>query len=490
MGEKSVGVKILEGKRVAILVESEYIPEEIRAYKSHFAKLGASVDIMSKLWGNDSISFVSDVDEPGKELETMEVNIDFDDVDLNDYAAVIMSACYTSVRLRYFIPPDGEAIDPEQTKTASAVQFFVKAMKNPNIVKGALCHGLWLLTPVPSLLRGRRIICHEVVLSDIANAGGVYVPDKSGVVVDGDLVTGRSKNEVIPFIDAIAAQVCKPKSKRKKGPKKVLTVVSEWGYWGEELVGPIEELDSAGYEPVIFTPKGKRPHVLPPSADSTYIDPPLGRTVVSPEMEAKVKAFEASTRLDNPLSIEDIAPQSPYYSSENYLRELEDYYHKLEDMESKLCEYAAILLVGGSGAIVDMANNQRLNDVILAFYRMDKPIAAECYGVSCLAFARDVRNRRSIIWGKRITGHPVEYDYKDGTGFVGVDFNMGPPPYPLEYILRDATGPKGEYISNVGNRTSVIVDYPFISSRSTASSVLCGKKLVECLDKGLRRFGW
>ena len=24
---------------------------------------------------------------------------------------------------------------------------------------------------------------------------------------------------------------------------------------------------------------------------------------------------------------------------------------------------------------------------------------------------------------------------------MGTDFNMGPPPYPLEYILRDATAP-------------------------------------------------
>jgi hypothetical protein len=67
---------------------------------------------------------------------------------------------------------------------------------------------------------------------------------------------------------------------------------------------------------------------------------------------------------------------------------------------------------------------------------------------------------------------------------------MGPPPYPLEYILRDAVGPDGEYIGNVGNRTSCIVDYPFITSRSTPDSILCGEKLVEALENGLKRFGW
>ena len=148
------------------------------------------------------------------------------------------------------------------------------------------------------------------------------------------------------------------------------------------------------------------------------------------------------------------------------------------------------MIVGGSGPIVDLANNQRVHDIILSFLKVDKPVGAECYGVACLAFAREWENRKSIIWGKHVTGHCKEYDYKDGTGFLGADFNMGPPPYPLEYILRDAVGPDGQYHGNVGNRTSVIVDYPFITSRSTASSYLCGEKMVECLKKGLRRFGW
>lgn len=272
--------------------------------------------------------------------------------------------------------------------------------------------------------------------------------------------------------------------------KKILVILSEYGYWGEELVGPLAATDRAGYETVFMTPTGRRPEPLPPSMDSGYIDPPLGRPVVSPEMAEKVRAMDKSSRLDNPLSLKGLFPERPYLSAPKYLNELETYYHALEDSTEKLADYAALLIVGGSGPIVDLVNNQRLHDVILAFVKMDRPIAAECYGVTCLAFARDVRDRKSIVWGKRVTGHPIEYDYKDGTGFLHTDLNMGPPPYPLEFILRDATGPDGEYIGNVGNRTSVIVDYPFITSRSTASSVLCGDKLVEVLERGLRRFGW
>jgi len=272
--------------------------------------------------------------------------------------------------------------------------------------------------------------------------------------------------------------------------KKVLIVLSEHGYWGEELVGPLEILDNSKYEAILATPTGKRPHNLPVSTNPDFIDPPLDRTVTTPEMAENVKRLDASSRLDNPLNIAAWIPERPYLSAKTYLRELERYYHNLEQIDDDIKEYRALLLIGGSGPIVDMANNQRAHDLILAFYRANLPIAAECYGVACLAFARDVRIRKNIIWGRHVTGHPIEYDYKDGTGFLGTDFNMGPPPYPLEYILRDAVGPAGQYHGNVGNKTSVIVDYPFITSRSTASSILCAQILVEVLERGLKRYGW
>jgi putative intracellular protease/amidase len=272
--------------------------------------------------------------------------------------------------------------------------------------------------------------------------------------------------------------------------KKILIILSEYGYWGEELVGPLEMFDKAGYEVSFATPRGHKPVALPPSYDPEYVDPPLGKSVTSPEMAAKVKAIEASDRLARPITLAELVPERPYYSAQNLIRELEKYYKAVDALQDKLARFDGLLIVGGSGPIVDLANNGRVHDIILAFYRAGKPIGAECYGVSCLAFARDYEDRKSIIQGKHVTGHCKEYDYKDGTGFMGVDFNMGPPPYPLEYILRDATAPGGAYIGNFGHETSVIVDYPFITGRSTPDSYLTGQKYVEVLEHGLVRFGW
>lgn len=273
--------------------------------------------------------------------------------------------------------------------------------------------------------------------------------------------------------------------------KRILAVMSEFGYWGIELVGPLRKLEAAGYSFDFVTPKGKRSPCLPPSRDTTYMDPPLGVCVTTPEDKALVDAFEASNALDSTLNLSQLFPERPYYSHPNFLRELEAYYEKRKAaQEAALKKYDAILLVGGSGPIVDMVNNQRVHDLVLGFHAAGRAIGAICYGVATLVFARDFNERRSIIAGKHVTGHCIEYDYHDGTGFVGTDFNMGPPPYVLEYILTDAVGPQGQYHGNFGKRTSVIVDYPFITARSLQCSHEFGDRFVDVLTKSMVRSGW
>jgi putative intracellular protease/amidase len=273
--------------------------------------------------------------------------------------------------------------------------------------------------------------------------------------------------------------------------KKILVLLSEYGYWGEELIGPLAKFDERGYAVDFATPTGRKPRPLPPSTDPDFIDPPLGKSVTSAETAELTKKIDESDRLDHPRSLKDWLPERPYTVDTNYLRKLEQWNNELDRIRNEdIAEYDTMLIVGGSGPIVDMANNERVHGLILAFLKSGKPVAAECYGVACLAFARDWEDRKSIIWGKNVTGHCKEYDYKDGTGFVGSDINMGPPPYPLEYILRDATGPNGRYHSGFGHELSVVVDYPFITGRSTHDSYLTGQKIVEVLDNGLTRFGW
>ena len=197
--------KKLNGKKIAVLVETEYIPEEVNYYQKFFGDLGAEVEFISYLWGDSSRELVSDVTNPSDIPENLNVKIDVSDADVKDYAAVIMCANYCAVRFRE-IPPQGSFGGINQLQTAPAVKFFVEAMKYKNIIKGAMCHALWILTPAPELLKGRKVACHTVVLADIHNAGAEYVTGKY-VAVDNDLITARSIKNLKAYATAIAEAI-------------------------------------------------------------------------------------------------------------------------------------------------------------------------------------------------------------------------------------------------------------------------------------------
>lgn len=199
----------LKGKKIAVLLETEYIHKEMVKYQEYFTALGARVDFMSYLWDEPSKTFICDIDSPDatmRDIHTMEVSIDVNDVNVEDYDAVLMGANYCSVRLRE-IPPMSSFGDPELLTTPPAVQFFAKAMRNKKIIKGCLCHALWILSPHPELLKDRKVTCHTVVLADVINAGGTFVAKT--VVTDNDLITGRSSANLDEYCTTITTAINK-----------------------------------------------------------------------------------------------------------------------------------------------------------------------------------------------------------------------------------------------------------------------------------------
>jgi protease I len=199
------------------------------------------------LWGQPSARFYSTVevenDTPWP-LEFLEVSLDVDKVNLDDYAAVIVAANYTSVRLRWSEREDVTAANAaDVARSVPAVRFFRRAMQNPKIIKGAACHALWLLTTSPDILAGRRVICNKVVLADVINAGGIYTPPPPNappdqhVVVDRDLVTNDSWHASAAFVDAIKDLIVNPPAAVQTEPapavpvtpgkRRVLIVLSE-----------------------------------------------------------------------------------------------------------------------------------------------------------------------------------------------------------------------------------------------------------------------
>lgn len=251
--------------------------------------------------------------------------------------------------------------------------------------------------------------------------------------------------------------------------KKVLVCASNYGFWGEELQAPWDALNEAGFDVTLATPQGKKPLPLEVSVDSDFVDPIIDAKPNPPEVCQRVKEMVDNGELDDAISFK----------------------------EADMADYDAIAMAGGLGAMLDMANDYNLHQLVLDAYRSDKLIGAICYAVAVLVFLREPKlDYKSVIYGKQITAHPRAWDFygpdyaftydlygatedNAGTDVVTPGFL-----HPLEDIVRDAVGPEGACIARIdANREDpeVHCDWPFVTGTSVESSIAYGELLVEVL---------
>lgn len=187
----------LAGRTVAVLMEGDYVEPELHYYERRFAEEGARVEFLTRLWGQPELTFT------GHEYRlpfTVRGDLEaVDDERLGSFDALVVPSGMVSDRLRY--TEDVHALSP-------AVRLLQRAFARPEVLKGIICHGMWLASPIPEVVRGRRITCHNNLVGDVRNMGADYVDQD--VVVDGDLVTARAADRCHLFartlIDMIVAR--------------------------------------------------------------------------------------------------------------------------------------------------------------------------------------------------------------------------------------------------------------------------------------------
>lgn len=170
----------LQGKKIGLMIESDFYEPEVWYYQHRFAEEGAELHFLTRLWGQDNIAFKGHEYHIAGDFKEESFE-DMSDEKLNEYAAVIVPAGMVADRLRY---------TEDINKLPPATVFLQRAFANKDIIKGIICHGMWLVAPTPELVRGRRVVVHNNLLGDARNMGAEYVNED--VVVDGDLVTGRT----------------------------------------------------------------------------------------------------------------------------------------------------------------------------------------------------------------------------------------------------------------------------------------------------------
>ena len=182
------------GRKIAVLMESDFYENEIFYYQLRFPEEGFELHFLTRLWGNEALEF------RGHELRApLRVERSFESLsaeDLRGYSALIVPAGMVADRLRY---------TEDVRRTPPATEFLARAFAEPTLVKGIICHGLWLAAPLPELVRGRRLTCHNNLIGDARAYGAIYVDQD--VVMDGDLITARTGGHCHLFARTIIDRV-------------------------------------------------------------------------------------------------------------------------------------------------------------------------------------------------------------------------------------------------------------------------------------------
>ncbi|MGL6235602.1 MAG: DJ-1/PfpI family protein [Segniliparus sp.] len=181
----------LTGAHIGVLVESDHILREIHFYRGRFEEEGATVHLLTRFWGGPPPVY-TDHDFHAPLSLPVEDLAGYLDRGVGRLSALLVPGGFVADRLRYAEKPGD--IPP-------ALELLRQAFAREDIVKGAICHGLWLVSLLPELIAGRQVTCHNNLVGDVRNMGARYTD--ADVVEDGDLITARTADQHPLFAAAI-----------------------------------------------------------------------------------------------------------------------------------------------------------------------------------------------------------------------------------------------------------------------------------------------
>jgi protease I len=103
-----------------------------------------------------------------------------------------------------FVIPGGYS--PDHMRRCAATVDLVKQAARLGKPLAAICHGGWLLASCADL-KGKRLTSFMSIKDDLVNAGAQWVDE--AVVVDGNLITSRTPQDLVPFTRALLAALGK-----------------------------------------------------------------------------------------------------------------------------------------------------------------------------------------------------------------------------------------------------------------------------------------
>jgi protease I len=182
--------------KIAILVEKIYEDLELQYPRLRLKEAGHTVDVVGPKAGETYV---------GKHGYPQKAEKGAADVKASDYALIVI--------------PGGTS--PDHMRRNEHMVKLVRAAADAKIPMAAICHGPWMLCSTDAL-RGKRCTSYMSIVHDVVNAGGKWVDEE--VVVDGNVITSRTPDDLPSFSNAILQLVSEGRAEGVKGKP----IAPEW----------------------------------------------------------------------------------------------------------------------------------------------------------------------------------------------------------------------------------------------------------------------
>ena len=183
---------MLNGKKVAILVEDGFEQVELTSPKEALEEAGAKTYIISpkrdKVKGWEHTKW-------GQEFP---VDVAIEQANASDYDALLLP---------------GGVMNPDKLRVNKQAIQFVHNFFDQQKPVAAICHGPWVLVEA-DVVNGRKMTSYPSIQTDLKNAGANWVDQE--VVVDQGLVTSRSPNDLPAFNRKLVEEIAEGRHERQR----------------------------------------------------------------------------------------------------------------------------------------------------------------------------------------------------------------------------------------------------------------------------------
>ncbi len=173
----------LRGQTIAILAADGVEQVELEQPREAVHEAGARTVLLSI--DDGEIQAMNGDIEQG---DTFSVDRKVGDAAVDDYDALILP---------------GGTINPDRLRVDDDAMRFVRDFVESGKPVGVICHGPWSLAEA-DVLQGRRITSWPSIRTDLRRAGAEVVDEE--VVIDGNLISSRSPDDLPAFCDAIVRE--------------------------------------------------------------------------------------------------------------------------------------------------------------------------------------------------------------------------------------------------------------------------------------------